>query len=150
MLSFFEENSSVFIFRLAKNWFAIPTKYLKEVTFSKQVVPIPCKNNPILLGAVNINGELRLCASIHSLLGIEIPFSYNRMVVISKENEAWVFPADEIEGTVQWNNNELKTFPFIPSRSIQNHLSGEMKTDTKVIGLLDAEMLFSSLQRSLT
>jgi chemotaxis-related protein WspD len=150
MLASQQGNYSVFIFRLGKQWFALPTHFLKEVTLPKQIIPIPYKTNSILLGTVNINGELRLCVSAHTLLGITPTASSNRMIVIAKEGEIWVFPVDEIEGTVHWNSKELKILPFTPSRSIQNYLAGEMKTESKEIYLFDEELLFSALQRSLT
>lgn len=149
---------SVLIFRLGQEWLAWPTIFLKEVTQRKSFHRIPHRSGKILRGIVNLNGGLQLYVALNELLDIEMPirplsnyfhYQLDRMVAISKEGELWVFPVDEIDGIYNWNILAIKNAPINISKSSINYIKGVMKMDTKKVGLLDEELIFCSLKRSL-
>lgn len=147
---------SVTTFRLGEEWLAIPTNFVKEVTNRRLVHRIPHNKNHLLLGIVNLNGELQLVIALHLLLQMEMtlptvkPVSYQqeRIIAIYKEGEIWVFPVNEIGGIFSWNIDTIENVPMSISKSSANYIKGIIYVDQKTIGLLDAELLFSSLKRS--
>ncbi len=64
---------SVLIFRLGREWMAFPTQAIAEVTVPRPIHRIPHRSNAILIGLVNLRGQLQLCISLHGLLGLESP-----------------------------------------------------------------------------
>lgn len=149
---------SVMVFRLGKEWLALPTIFFKEIKRPKPVHAIPHKSGKILKGIVNINGELKLYISLHEMLQIEPdlsppqdkePFHQDRMIVIIREADVWVLTADEIEGIFNWDLSGLENVPVNAAKSRINYIKGIMKMGTRGIGLLDEELLFASLKRSI-
>jgi chemotaxis-related protein WspD len=61
----------VLIFRLGDEWLAFRTQTIAEVTMPRPVHRIPHRSNAILIGLVNLRGQLQLCISLHGLLGVE-------------------------------------------------------------------------------
>jgi chemotaxis-related protein WspD len=149
---------SVLIFRLGKEWFALPTILFKEIAHRRPVHSIPHRRNKIFQGLVNLNGELKLYVALHELLEIDttlsffssrLPYQNNRMVAIARGKELWVFPVDEIEGIDQWNLLKIENVPMTISKSAAPYIKGIMNIENKKVGLLDEELLFASLNRSL-
>lgn len=149
---------SVMVFRLGREWLALPTICFKEVAHRRPVHRIPHRSDKILLGIVNLNGELKLCVAAHQLLEIEsftlpgsnsFSYHYDRMIAIAKEGDLWVFPVDEIDGIYDWDLAVIEKVPVNLSKSTANFLKGIMKMGNKSVGLLDEELLFSSLKRSI-
>lgn len=153
---------SVMIFRLGEDWLALPTIYFKEVALRRPLHRIPHRSGKIFLGIVNLNGELQLCVNLHQLLGMEsIKSSYanqkayqqDRMIAIVRERDLWVTSVDEIDGIYNWDFSEVSLIKDISEYDLKpelkNYLIGIMKMDNKSVGLLDGELLFSSLKRSL-
>lgn len=151
------DSISVLVFRLGKEWLAIPTIFLKEVMHRRRVHRIPHRTGKILLGIVNLNGELKLYVALHELLQIEMllepesnrtSYQSNRMMVTAKEGEIWIFPVDEVDGIYHWNLSEMENVPVNVSKSLSNYIKGIKKMENKKVGLLDEELLFASLKRS--
>lgn len=142
---------SVVIFRLSQEWLALPTIYFKEVIHRRSIHSLPHRRSPLLLGLINLNGELQVCINLHALLEIEpIPSSpQTQMIALTKEKDVWVFPVDEIEGIDQWNLSDIKEVPLVLSPSKPHYIKGCMIKGEKKVKVLDEELLFMSLKRSL-
>jgi len=56
---------SLGIFRLGTEWLSLPSHLFAEVTDVLPIHIIPHRTNAILLGMVNIRGELQLCVSFY-------------------------------------------------------------------------------------
>jgi chemotaxis-related protein WspD len=63
----------VLIFRLGPELLAFRTQTIGEVTATRPVHRIPHRSNTILIGLVNLRGQLQLCVSLHGLLGVDAP-----------------------------------------------------------------------------
>lgn len=157
-IEYSHEILSVLVFRLGQEWLALPTIFFKEITHRRPVHRIPHRYSPLLLGIVNLNGELQLYVALHELLNIEhakmiqtnpTHYQENRMVAIAKEGELWVFPIDEMDGIYHWNLSLIENVPINVSKSTTNFVKGVMKMDNKSVGLLDDELLFSTLKRNI-
>jgi chemotaxis-related protein WspD len=154
----FDDILSVLVFCLGNEWLALPTIYFKEVTQRRSMHRIPHRKGKILFGIVNLNGELQLYVGLHQLLGIESttsqilgPRTYQRerMIVIAKGDDLWVFPVDEIDGIYHWNLSVIEKVPANVYQSTAKFVKGIMKMDNKCVALLDEELLFSGLKRSI-
>ena len=63
---------SLVIFRLHDEYLAVQTRCLVEVTLPQPIHAIPHRTNDVVLGLVNIRGQLRICFSAHGLLGVAL------------------------------------------------------------------------------
>ena len=94
------DSISVIVFRITNEWLACKTLYLQETTNIRPVHRVPLRTNNAFRGVVNINGELLLCVSMADLLECASEedkekadmMVYERMVVINKTGERYVFP----------------------------------------------------------
>jgi chemotaxis-related protein WspD len=64
---------SLVIFRLHDEYLAVQARGLVEVTLPQPIHAIPHRTSEVVLGLVNIRGQLRICVSAHGLLGIAAP-----------------------------------------------------------------------------
>src|ERR1700738_2144290 len=81
------EEDSVIIFRLSEEWFALSTQSFIEVSENRVVHHLPHKKSKVLIGLVNIRGQLRICFSLHEFLNIISPLNqeskiYQKLLVI--------------------------------------------------------------------
>lgn len=151
------ESLSVVVFRLAHDWLALATNYFKQITYTRPIHSIPHHSSKILLGTVNLDGVLQLCVSLTQLLDIEAmattrstrSYQQNRMIALIKEGDLWVFPVDEIDGIYVWNLAAMENVPVNVFKSSVNYLKGIMNDQSRSVGLLDEELLFYSLKRSI-
>src|SRR5437763_11431767 len=60
---------SVVIFRIGAEWLSLPAPTFQEVAEDRGHHTLPHRDNKLLLGLVNIRGELLTCASLGTLLG---------------------------------------------------------------------------------
>ncbi|HEY9704617.1 MAG TPA: chemotaxis protein CheW, partial [Allocoleopsis sp.] len=146
---------SVVIFRIGREWFALKSQFFKEITHILPIRAIPNRSNQILLGLVNIRGELNLCISLKELLGLQMSekednfqqneIIYQRMVVLEKEGNNWVFSVDQIYGVYRFSPDELEKVPDSLSKSGNNYTKGMIKWSDQNVNYLDDELLFYTL-----
>jgi chemotaxis-related protein WspD len=125
------------------------------MTELKVIRRIPYRANPIFKGMVNIRGELQLCMSMHKLLGFEEPTNLDkdaaakrRLAVTEKDRARWVFPVDEILGLVRCSPDELIKPPVTVSKAASPHVKFVLQKNDRQIGVLDEELTFYQLSRS--
>lgn len=146
---------SLSIFRLQDEWFALPVQIFKEITETSSIRTLPHRSNQIFLGLVSIRGEIQLCISLRTLLGLEInknssnfsPIIYKRMVVIAKESNQWVFEVDEIYGIHQISEESFLNVPTTISKSTLTYTKAVIEWQNKTISYLDEELLFHTLNK---
>lgn len=151
------EMLSVIIFRLMNELLALKTMIFQEAAEKSVVHTIPLRVNRVFRGLVNINGELLLCVSVADLLDLtgavesEPPrTAYERMVVIRKDGNRFVFPVDEILGVYRIASEDVRDLPATLSRSARALSSGIFTMNGQTVGLLDEDQFFPALARSLT
>jgi chemotaxis-related protein WspD len=111
-----QDLQSLLLFRLHDEYLAVQTRTLVEVTLPQQIHTIPHRTNDVVLGLVNIRGQLRICVSAHGLLGVASPAaneptgrseapravqletSQQRMLILHERSEQWVFPVEAVLG----------------------------------------------------
>jgi chemotaxis-related protein WspD len=60
----------VVIFRIGAEWLALPTPAFQEVAERRVIHTLPHRRHGVVLGLVNIRGELLICVSLGRLLGL--------------------------------------------------------------------------------
>jgi chemotaxis-related protein WspD len=151
---------SVLIFRLEEEWFALPVEAIKEVTPVCPIHTLPHRSNDILLGVVNIRGEILICVSLGNILGIQSSrwkfpnpdiknhfnsVLYRRMVVLEMQENRWVFTVDEIYSIQRIQESEVVDAPTVIAKTPDTYTKRIVNWQDKKINFLDRELLFYEL-----
>src|SRR4030067_1723021 len=101
------DSRTVIVVRRGDEWVAISTGLCKEISRMMKINRLPHNKSRILKGVVNNGGEIRICFSLGSLLGIAkaeqifsdgVHAAYARMIVMDVAGRRYVFPVNEIRG----------------------------------------------------
>jgi chemotaxis-related protein WspD len=151
------ETRSIAIFRLQDEWFGLAAQAFQAVTPIVPIRRIPQRTNDVLLGLVNISGELQLCVSLANLLGLAGDdqtaddqtgrLTYPRMVVIQLGAARWVFPVDDIYGIERLPIEAIKPAPVNVHQSPDCLTQGVIEWRGKFVSYLDEQRLSQRLQR---
>jgi len=148
---------SALIFRIGSEWLSLPTETIQEVAEHRLVHSIPHRRHGILLGVINVRGELLLCVSVGRMLGIDHGASseklrtfYDRLLVVNWENKRLAFPANEVRGIHRFGPDELAHPPSTVTRAALTFTRGILTWRDRLVGLLDPDLLFTTLNRSLS
>jgi chemotaxis-related protein WspD len=151
--------ASATIFRIGKEWLALDTALLQEVTERRPMHSIPHRSGGggIVLGLVNVRGELLVCVSLARLMGLahDLPHErlrqeHRRLVIVHAEPQRFAFPADEVHGVQRFHREELQAPPANVVHGPRTLTRGVLRWRGRTVGWLDAEMLREHLNRSLS
>ena len=152
------DSRTVIVFRIGDEWVAISTGLCKEISRMMKIHRLPHNKSHILKGVVNNGGEIRICFSLGSLLGIaraeqifgeEFQGVYARMIVMSVDGRNYVFPVSEVKGLLQYRESDRVPLPDTVLASSASFMSGVITWDDQIIGCLDEALLTSQLERSI-
>jgi chemotaxis-related protein WspD len=149
--------TSALVFRLTTEWLALPAQAFQEVAERRLVHSLPHRRQSVVLGLANVRGELVICASLGHLLGLDqTPLraarrpAYDRLLVANWNGHRFVFPVDEVRGIHRFQPAELTQPPATLAKSTSSFTQGIVHWQGQPVGLLDADLLFPALNRSLT
>jgi len=149
-------NASAILFRLQNEWLALPTHSFQEIAEKRPIHSLPRQPKGIVLGLANVRGELVICISVGHLLQIEkiaslesVRTSYRRLLVVNWEKTKLAFPVDEVHGPHRFHPQELKSPPSTAARANPRYAQGVLHWQNRAVGLLDTDLLISSLNRCL-
>ncbi|WP_168795670.1 chemotaxis protein CheW [Paraburkholderia aromaticivorans] len=151
-------SESFLVFRVGDEWLALPTPIFKRIVQTRPIHTLPHRQHRAVLGVVNVQGELLVCLSLAHLLGFEtggatrddrVGHDLPRFLVVSRAEEHAVFPVDQVDGV-----HRIATASFCPppatlSQAAAAHTRGVAPWRGMSVGLLDADALFDTLNRSL-
>jgi chemotaxis-related protein WspD len=150
---------SVVVFRIGTEWLCLPASTFQEVAENRVYHRLPHRDNKIVLGLINIRGELLICVSLGSVLNV-VPIQaqkrdgqhsiYERLLVVTREGSRFVFPVSEVYGIHRYHPSELKETPSTVSHASAKYSRGVFLWQEKTVGCLDDELVFYTLNRSLT
>ena len=146
---------SVVIFRIAAEWLALPTTAFQEVAERRLTHSLPHRRQGIVVGLINVRGELLICVSLRRLLGLDRGAKpparqpTDRLLVVNWDGNRLVFAVDEIHGVHRFQPKELREAPATVSKSSLTFTQGVFLWEQHPVGLLEPESLFSTLNRSL-
>ncbi len=141
-------------FRLRSEFFALSAITLKQVSEVRKIHALPHAKTAAVKGIVNIYGQIKVCVSLENLLELAPAetvntnsITYSRMIVIENSGQTWVFVADEVLGLQKIAHSRFENVPINLHKSSVNFLKGILSWEGKSIGILDEELMFSSLRR---
>ena len=167
--------TSVVIFRIGSEWLALPTQEFQEVAELRALHTLPHRRRDIVLGLVNVRGELLICVSLERLLGLglgEKPSAENlqagkpkmvsafknfnasafsqRLLVANWEGNRIAFPVEEVPGIHRIHRENLQEPPATIAKSMHTCSRGVFAWRDHTVGFLDAGTLFAMVNRNLT
>ena len=111
-----------------------------------------------MLGLASVRGELLVCVSLGQVVGVE-PLAaasgdrrgtvYRRLLVIRREDVRVVCPVDEVHGIQRVLPRELKSVPTTVAKAAVTYSTALLSWQGHSVGILDDQLLFYSLKRSL-
>lgn len=149
---------SVLVFRLGREWLSLKTSLFEQIVPSRSVHTIPHRSNAILLGLVNIRGELMLCASLAQVLNLETVDQRSlehlirtapRMIVAGAGDDRWVFHVDEVDRIYHFPVSQMEAVPVTVAKSALAYSQGIFRLNGKRVAFLDERLIFSELKRSI-
>jgi chemotaxis-related protein WspD len=151
---------SVVIFRIGAEWFALPTGVLQEIGDRSTVRTLPGYQGGILSGLVNVRGELLLCVALGVVLAVDKGAagletgkrsSSERLMICKRDDSRLAFQVSEVYGLHRYHPRELRNAPATLARAAEGiYTLGVVRWKDKFVGCLDDELLFYTLNKSLT
>jgi chemotaxis-related protein WspD len=149
---------SVLLFRVATEWLALPTAAFQEIAERRVMHSLPHRRGKLVLGLVNVRGELTICVSLARLLGLQQDTQhlqkfrtvYDRLLVTHWAGGRLAFPVEEVHGIHRFQRNDLRDPPATVSRSSLTYTQGVIIWHDHTVGVLNADTLFASLNRNLS
>lgn len=152
------DTHSVIVFRVEAEWLALPTAVFTEIATLRPIHSIPHRRNGIVLGLANIRGELLACFSLEQILGLEQQAQprqarqrslEERLLVLDWEGGRSVCPVDEVYGIQRFHPRLLAPAPATLAKAATPYIRSVLHWQDKSVGLLDAQLLFHTVNRSL-
>lgn len=143
---------SVLVFRIENEWFALATELFHEVAEAREIHSIPHRSNRTLLGIVNVRGEIHLCVSVASLLGMNQQAgaaTCKHMLIATMQEQTVAFPAAEVSGLRHYHPGELQAVPATLPGDANRCSRGLLRWKERHIAVLDEHILAEQLMRSL-
>ena len=148
--------TSAIIFRINAEWLALPTQAFQEIAERRLVHSLPHRRQGVMLGLVNIRGELLICVSLGHLLGLESTprqktpgATHDRLMLVNWNNIRLVFPVDEVHGVHRFQVQDLREPPATVAKSNPSYTQGLFLWGKRTVGFLDTSLVFPALNRSL-
>ena len=149
---------SAVIFRVGTEWLALRTLVFREVAPLTSIHSLPNRRDGIVQGVANVRGELLVCVSLGSVLGLAHAaesghgrqrLALRRLVVIDLDGQSLGFAVDEMHGVARFDRSALKAVPATVARATATYSKAILMWHERAVGLLDEQLLFYTLQRSL-
>ena len=148
---------SVAIFRIGVEWLALPTRIFQEVAEQCPVHTLPHRTSGAVAGLANVRGELLVCVSLGAVLGLEAKAGekttariFKRLLVANRDGSRLAFPVDEVFGLHRYHPRELNAAPATLAQGKVSYTIGILPWRDKTVGCLDDELLFYTLNKSLS
>ncbi len=146
--------NSALVFRLGDEWFALASKFVKEITHCDKHHSLPHIKNNVLRGLVNVHGELVLNVSLGYLFKInkseiENKHTHERYIVIEDKDESFAFPVTEVKEIIHYKNNEIQATPSTINKDTSCFIDGIIRNKENDVGILNSEFVFDSLHKNI-
>ena len=153
------ETQSAIIFRVGSEWLALPTGSIQEIAPDRPIHSLPHRRSGVVLGIVDVRGQLLVCVSLAEALGIEKGASsapdgrqatQTCILVTQLAHGNLAFPVEEVGAIHRYNPADLQPAPATLARARATHTRGVLRWQDKSVGCLDEDLLFTTLSRNLT
>jgi chemotaxis signal transduction protein len=153
-----ETTSSVVVFRVGAEWLGLATSCVQSVAQSFMLHRVPHREG-LVSGMAAVGGELLLCVSLSWLLG-DVAFAQpgdaaierasQRLLVVADGATRTAFVVDEVQGVVHYRDTELKAVPSTLAAAAAVYTRGMLIWGERSVGCLDEDLIFHTLNKSLS
>jgi chemotaxis-related protein WspD len=152
------DTQSVVVFRIASEWFALPTSVFKEIVGMRPIHSLPHRRTGVVLGVANIRGELLVCISLRKILRLEETAESKEekprtaracMLFMQHEGLRAVYPVDEVFGIQRFRLREFMAIPTTLAKAATTYTKAVLPWRQETVGLLDENLLFHTVSRGL-
>ncbi len=147
------KESSVLTFEILDEWLAIPVSYIKEITDFRNVQRLPHNKNAFILGIVNISGEIEISFSLEKILGLSgnegQRHKLRHVIIAEHDNNHYVFPVSQLGEVYRYHQDDMQGVPSTLNERAGSFMHGIIKWKRRKVGVIDAELLFATIGRSL-
>jgi chemotaxis-related protein WspD len=149
---------SILIFRIGAEWLGLQSTLIKEIAEERKIHRLPHQRNDAVLGIVNIRGALVLCMSLARLLKVGEDAGeeqvrnrnlFKPMLVTTHGEHTVVFPVDEVDGVHRFSQSALVAAPSTVGHTSAVYTKGVLPWRDRTVGVLDSDLLFYTLNRSI-
>jgi chemotaxis-related protein WspD len=146
-----------FLFRVASEWLALPMWVVAEVTQVPVMHSLPHRRNGVVLGIASVRAQLTVCVSLAKLLGVQPAdaqperrkTAYRRLIVMRRDDVRAACPVDDVHGIHRYSPKELRDVPATVARASATYSTAVLSWQGHTVGVLDEDLLFYTLKRSL-
>jgi purine-binding chemotaxis protein CheW len=135
-----EETIQLVVFRLAREWYGVDIRKVKEIVKLNRVTYLPSSPEHIA-GIVSLRGNILSVTDLKVLLNLspELPAEKARIIAIESGILETGLIADEVIGSIELPARVIgPVIPTIPDKWAK-YLEGLCKVDNKLIGILSVE-----------
>jgi chemotaxis-related protein WspD len=146
-------HEQVLVFRLGGEWLGLPVAVIVEVLEWRPVRRLPHPRDEMLLGIVNVHGDLQLCVSLDAVLGQgppQLPAGAQvRLLALGEGTVEWTTPVSETRGIADVPLDALAAAPATVPRSDRPFVRGVFEYRQEPVGLLDGRLVLERLRERL-
>lgn len=158
--------ASAVIFRIGTEWLALPAAAIQEVSNLRPIHRVPHRTSGVVLGVVNVRGELLTCVSLARVFGLEgetVPapsgaggpapsalLPRKRLLVIRRKDLRAACPVDYVEGVHRYAPAALSSVPATVAKAGTRYSRALLAWRDQTVGVLDEELLFPALKRGMS
>jgi len=154
------DTQSVVVFRLHAEWYAIRAAVCVEIADLRPIHSLPHRRDGVVLGVTNVRGGLLVCISLAVILGSTARpeaaaatsgrrAAVPRLLVARATAGAVVFPVDEVQGMERFRTQDLKDVPATLAQAQAAYTRALVPLGDRMVGLLDEQLLFYTVERAL-
>jgi chemotaxis-related protein WspD len=169
------DTASAVIFRIGAEWLALPSAAIQEISNLKPIHRVPHRTSGVVLGVVNVRGELLTCVSLQRVFGLEgetVPppsppsapsassassggpvtsslLPRKRLLVIRRKELRAACPVDYVDGVHRYAKAALSPVPATVAKAGTRYSHALLAWREQTVGILDEELLFSALKRGM-
>jgi chemotaxis-related protein WspD len=152
-----DSDQSVLVFRIGREWLALPTRSIASVAPQAPGHRLPHRAGRGLLGIVNVGGKLTPSMSLSALLGIDDQqapaaagrHTFARLLVAQWEGQAFALPVADLHGIARYAAAGLAAPAATINQGLDRFLTGVLTLDEMKVGVLDEALVGHQLTRLL-
>lgn len=148
--------SSAAVFRVSSELLGLESVYFEGVFDVRPIRKLPHKSDNTFLGLSVVHGKIAPCISLGNLMGISNGHENNqktnvfkRFIFVNRGQDDFVIPVDEMKGIIRFEPGETSPVPDTVLKSTATYTRAVLNHHGYSVGLLEPDLFFNALQRSL-
>ncbi|MES2743124.1 MAG: chemotaxis protein CheW [Pseudomonadota bacterium] len=151
------QDQSVLVFRIGREWLALPTRVMLAVAPQARAHTLPHRGAGALCGVVNVGGQLYPCMALAPLLGIDDQevapakgrYTFARLLLIEWEAQSYALPVADLHGIVRYAREALQAPAATINKGLTRFVTGVLAHQQLQVGCLDMALLGHQMERAL-